>query len=46
LKGKDGVVGVLEIFNEKAFLPVDFELLQSFSEIVSSELLNGITLKS
>jgi DNA-binding Lrp family transcriptional regulator len=28
LKGKDGVVGVLEIFNEKAFSPVDFELLQ------------------
>ena len=38
LKGKDRVVGVLEIFNDKAFSPVDFELLQTFSEIVSSEL--------
>jgi GAF domain-containing protein len=38
LKGKDFVVGVLEIFNDITFSPVDFELLQTFSEIVSSEL--------
>jgi GAF domain-containing protein len=38
LKGKDFVVGVLEIFNDIAFSPVDFELLQRFSERVSSEL--------
>jgi transcriptional regulator with GAF, ATPase, and Fis domain len=38
LKGTDRVIEVLGIFNDKAFFPVDFELLQSFSEIVSSEL--------
>jgi DNA-binding Lrp family transcriptional regulator len=38
LEGKDRVVGVLEIFNDKPFCPVDFELLQSLSLQVSSEL--------
>jgi GAF domain-containing protein len=38
LKSKDRVVGVLEVFNDKEFYPVDFELLQVFSEEVSSEL--------
>ena len=38
LKGKDIAVGVLEMFNDIAFSPVDFELLQRFSERVSSEL--------
>lgn len=38
LEGKDGVVGILEIFNDKIFNPVDFELLQSLSIQVSSEL--------
>ena len=38
LVGKDRVVGVLEIFNDKAFYPIDFELLHSLSEQVSSEL--------
>lgn len=38
MEGKDGVIGILEIFNDKIFNPVDFELLQSLSIQVSSEL--------
>ena len=38
LEGKGRVVGVLEIFNDKPFYPIDLELLQSLSVQVSSEL--------
>ena len=38
LEGKDRVLGVLEIFNDKVFSPWDFELIQSLCVQVSSEL--------
>jgi DNA-binding Lrp family transcriptional regulator len=38
LEGKDRVLGVLEIFNDKVFSPRDFELIQSLCVQVSSEL--------
>ena len=38
LEGKDRVIGVLEIFNDKVFSPREFELVQSLSVQVSSEL--------